>query len=321
MSPRVRLLAKYGLALTAIAVLVAFVDVESLGEALRHADPLLVALGIAFGFASWLLNTWKWKRLLAAVGVPVRLAGLYRLNLVGALYGTVLPGQVAGEGAKMLKLSRQASDRPALVASVLVDRLTGLLGLTMLGMVCGLVAPGVPTAIRAILVAACVVSVVVVAVLVWWQLPVRPSREGRVARVAHQLRRSIAEYGTCRRELFLACLASLAFQLALTVNVAMFARALAIDAGVIDLGWIMAIVAVVQLVPLTVAAIGTRDVAFIVLLGLLGSTRAEAVALSVLVLLGNLALALAGGLSELLPERPLRVDLQRPAASERYNSA
>jgi uncharacterized protein (TIRG00374 family) len=310
---------RYALALVAAALLVTFVDVQAVAEAIASADPLLVGLGILLGFASWALNTVKWQGLLRSRGIHARFVALYRLNLTGALYGTVLPGQVAGEAAKMLRLARMPSERATLVASVAADRVLGLVGLCFVGLVGVTLSDDVPQTMLVVIAAG--TAVTLVATTIAFLGPRRrgdadagmpdaiaksPPRAARLVAGMKRLWAALAEFRDAPVAVALALLLSIAFQFLITLNVAVFAWSIQLDVGVTDMAWIMAVVAVVQLAPITVAAVGTRDVAFVVLLGSLGVSSAEAIALSTLVLLGNVAIAMAGVVSELVPDGELR---------------
>lgn len=316
MNARTVLVARYVFAAAAMVLLVAFVDVRELGDALDRTNGWLAVGGIAFGYATWLLNTRKWQMLLAGRGVRVGLGRLFRLNLVSALYGTILPGQVAGEAVKLFRLAREPRDRGILVSSVVVDRITGLIGLIVVGLVGAMASDSEPLAATLVLATGLAVCI---GVGTWLLRPrldwTMRSGSGFVARMRSAGGRLLVALGEFREvpaTLGGAIAMSVAFQAMVTVNIVIFAEALSMDVSIVDLAWIVSIVSVVQLLPITVASIGTRDAAFIVLLGVVDVPKADAVALSVLMLAGNLAVALGGGLSELVPERQVALPDEAP---------
>lgn len=304
MSPRTLLILRYAFAGVAVALLLVIIDVAELAATVSKASPGLLVLGIGIGYACWLLNTWKWQYLIAAQARSPSFLTLFRLNLVSALYGTVLPGQVAGEAVKVVRLSRSAADRRILMASVLVDRVTGLIGLLLVGLAAALVS-GAPR-VAVLTLAAGLVGGLVVSV---WAIRLRrgdiPSGGrsiGRVWNAAARLVIAAARFGSHPRSLAFALVLSIGFQLLLSINVWIFAQALSIDIGIASLAWIVAFVSLVQLLPITVAGLGTREGAFIALLATYSISGADALALGLALFCGNLALALGGGISEWLPQ-------------------
>jgi hypothetical protein len=87
-----------------------------------------------------------------------------------------------------------------------------------------------------------------------------------------------------------------AFAYQLAVALAAFLAAAALD---LDVGWtailaFMPVVAIVQVLPLTIGGLGLREGAFILFLGPLGVSTSQAIALGLLVYFLNLAVSLLG---------------------------
>jgi len=84
-----------------------FVDMRVVGHAIAAANGWLFAAATLVSFVAFGLTTAKWLVLLRSRSLEVGFMELMRLNLVAALYATVLPGQVAGEGVKIVRLLRR----------------------------------------------------------------------------------------------------------------------------------------------------------------------------------------------------------------------
>jgi len=300
-------IARMFVAVAALAILAWLVDPRQVADALRSADGLLAASGVAFGFLVLALNTWKWRALIRMRGMEVPYPALYELNLVSMLYGMLLPGQIAGEAAKVLRLMQYRTERVPLVASVLTDRVTGFLGLLLVGSI-GVACTGAPAGVIVALAATTVAALLVCAVLL------RPSSvseaasgDGRLAMLwsaASKVISAFSEYRAHPGGLVWATVLATAYQASITVNALIFGAALNLDLPAVEMLWIVAVVSVAQLLPITIAGIGTREGAFIYLLGAYGVTKPDALALSLLMLFGNLSIASAGALTSLrLPGR------------------
>lgn len=97
-------------------------------------------LGVAIYFIAIAFNVLKWQYLLRTLDMHVPFPSLYRYNLVGLFFALLPLSMVGGDIARGWDLARHTEGRAAEVAvSVLVDRLVGLAGFLLAG-VLGLVA-------------------------------------------------------------------------------------------------------------------------------------------------------------------------------------
>lgn len=116
------------------------VPLSEIGEGIRQArwGWLFVAVGI--NFAGLVLRSVRWAILLNGIGSTVPLPQLVKLYFVGAFFNGVLP---SGFGGDVVRIIEVAEDVPQATAAgtVLVDRLSGLMGLFLLGLVVMVVEP------------------------------------------------------------------------------------------------------------------------------------------------------------------------------------
>jgi uncharacterized protein (TIRG00374 family) len=92
--------------------------------------PLTLALSIcALGL---LLTFIRWYFLVRALDLPFTLANSTRLGLVGYFLSIFLPGSIGGDIIKAACIAREQTRRTLAVASVIVDRVVGLVGLVWL---------------------------------------------------------------------------------------------------------------------------------------------------------------------------------------------
>ena len=89
--------------------------------------------GFVVTLTAVLLSFWRWMLLVRAVGVPMSLAEAVRLGFMGNLLNQVSIGSVGGDVFKAIEAARRSDGkRTEVVASVLVDRAIGLLGLLLI---------------------------------------------------------------------------------------------------------------------------------------------------------------------------------------------
>jgi uncharacterized protein (TIRG00374 family) len=93
-------------------------------------QPFLLALVIGTG--SVFLTFVRWFVLVRAQELSITLYSAVRLGLLGMFYNVFLPGSVTGDIPKAFFLAREQSRRTAAVATVIMDRGLGLVGLVWL---------------------------------------------------------------------------------------------------------------------------------------------------------------------------------------------
>jgi uncharacterized membrane protein YbhN (UPF0104 family) len=110
----------------------------------KHWSLLLVAF--AFCFCSTLLTFYRWYLLVVAQGFDLRFRDALRLGFVGLIGNYVTPlGSVGGDLTKAFLLARQQiSRRTVAVATVVLDRVLGLLALFIVGSLASLLPVSVP---------------------------------------------------------------------------------------------------------------------------------------------------------------------------------
>ena len=127
-------LIKVGLLLySVLAYVFTQVPLSEIGEGIRQArwGWLFVAVGI--NFSGLVLRSVRWAILLNGIGSTVPLSQLIKLYFVGAFFNGVLP---SGFGGDVVRIIEVAEDVPQATAAgtVIVDRLSGLMGLFLLGL-------------------------------------------------------------------------------------------------------------------------------------------------------------------------------------------
>ena len=239
-----------------------------------------------------------------------RFLGLVRLNLVGTFYSIVLPGQVAGEAVKIYRLGSGRSDAEEIAASVILDKINGMIALLALGVLGAWYSQiGMPGSLLAMF-----AGVLVVALVGLYSIhfaPVRRSIEGLLGFVSRRwawakpladraaLFVSASKRFLARPGLMLASvLLGMTYQLVCITVMRIAAPAFGIDVQFADWLWTFAIVSAAVLLPLSVAGLGIREGAYVAVLGLLHVPAASALALSLTVFATQLVAALCGGLTE-----------------------
>lgn len=92
----------------------------------------LLALAFSMVLLAHLISYWRWQVLVNALDVPFTFSRAVQLGFLGTLLNSVSVGAVGGDVFKAIEAARKSeSKRSEIVASVLVDRAIGLLGLVL----------------------------------------------------------------------------------------------------------------------------------------------------------------------------------------------
>jgi uncharacterized protein (TIRG00374 family) len=129
-----------GMVLLAVAVCSNREQLQAVFHRRFHVGLFVIAFGLYMG--GMLLAYARWYVLVRAVGLPFSLRDATRLGMIGTLFNFVIPGAIGGDFVRAAYLCREQARRTEPIASVVIDRLVGLLGLFLLACVFGTAAWG-----------------------------------------------------------------------------------------------------------------------------------------------------------------------------------
>jgi uncharacterized protein (TIRG00374 family) len=268
-----------------LGLLLRWAGIHQVAHTLRGTDLAWFLPAVAVSAATVVMMALRWQMLLAAKGLPVPLGWLVRTYFVALFAGQFLPAAIGGDAVRVVELGRRTGDAPEAVASVLIDRLVGLVSLVVLAVFAVAVSgagrrPGVIAAEAAFGVAAAAVLVMLFssrlrgAVARWLE----PRAAGRRLAAGRRFYDALHAYRDHRGTLVAVGLLALAVQLARVGVIWMLVRALSLD--VPDSVVLLAgpIVFAALALPVSLNGIGVREAVFVYFLhGHAG--RSEAIAL------------------------------------------
>ncbi len=135
--PWLWLAVRLGLGLGLLALALWFSRDQIAEVAARRPDLRLFALAFAFYFGGVLLAYLRWFLLVRAVGLPFTLRDAFRLGMIGTLFNLVIPGAIGGDFVKAAYLAREQTRKGQAIATIVIDRIVGLIGLFVLAAATG----------------------------------------------------------------------------------------------------------------------------------------------------------------------------------------
>jgi glycosyltransferase 2 family protein len=291
------------------AYLLTIVPLRDLGSALARVSPLAVLTTIVAVLTALAVGALRWRLLFTACGIAARprVRDLFRLHMVGYFYNSYLPGGVGGDVVRGVATQGLMGERglPGALAIVLLERTLGLSGLLILVAVSFsfFPLPGVENVVYFSALGLLATAGVVASIVAGSRLaPYLPKPIGRLMAQLPTIRSAPA--------FALALLLSVVTQ-ATGVVIAGHALAASIAGGVAfttSLG-VLPLIGAAQYFPLTVGGAGVREAGFVLFYGLVGVSRADALATSLAYAGVQYAVAGVGGiLHALLPLAARNVD-------------
>ena len=283
-----------------LAVLVSKIDFEGALPKHRHLSTLaFFALAVLTATIGIVLSAWRWQRVLAAFGTPVRLRALTGHYFAGQFVGNVLPSTIGGDVLRIGRSARNINSRETAFAAVALERLSGFVALPLLCLFGFVVDPSLlesGTAWVALLVSGIALAALA-AILV---LAAHPRLAGRfrdhenwmrfigaahigVERLRGDPRAALSILGT-----------ALIYQVSVVLTVGFVI--LTLDAPV-PVGAVIAfvpVVAMAQVIPISLSGLGVREGMFVLLLHPLGIPNGQAIGIGLLWYLTMLLVSLLG---------------------------
>lgn len=296
-----------------IGLLLARMNGQAIGAAFQRYNASALAAAIALTFLGTGVASLRWKLLVPEVPY----LRLLRYSLIGQFYSVVLPGQVAGEAVKAWRISRGAIDPTRLVASVLIDRVVGLIGLLLVAtagialtrdaFAGRLLLPmaGLASALVAGLFALAVPSVYRLASRLIHHAGAWAPRLGHIAAKALLFLGAWRDYAQSPWRLTLSLVFGVIFQLLGVAIYLLLANNMGIEIAAAHWMWIAGVTAIAVLLPLSIGGIGLREGALVAMLAQFGIPGESALALSLGIFGIMLLLAVAGWIAEVTDRRPM----------------
>jgi uncharacterized protein (TIRG00374 family) len=282
---------------------------EQVWQQLTSANPLLVGLSIALYVPFLAVKTERWRRVSADMLMPLRWRDAWRIYAIGLAAGTFTPGQ-AGDALKAWYMQRMGYPLGRALGSSIFDRLFDVAGLAVLGLL-GVAVYGQHFAGQIpALIALALACVGMVAFFAWnrtraWAVKLV---KGRLSRLVDRSQES----GIRNREggntptsqsspwslqsitLVSAGLLTVASFATSIFRVWLLAGALGVWLGPLEVAGFVGLTTAAALVPVSVGGVGTRDVVASLAFQQLGLLATQGFAVSLLILVLNLAQAVTG---------------------------
>ncbi len=266
-TPKFRLpwLFKLSLSVLLLGLVLRSVEPALFWKTIRSADMLLVAVAVILFFPTQLLAAYRWYFLLKQLHRAQPFWSIVRYTILGQISALFLPGQISGDVVRTIAIAHRQQEKAPFTLSVIIDKTALLIAQSTFALV-GVFGSRVVSHFATVYVAALGLVLVALVVLVFLcrfrsnHIPDWVSRFGRRLPFAHWY---VLNVGSLPRLSFhtIVMLLVLGFglQLSYTIGSYVMAQSMHIAINPIDWAAISAIVALVQILPVTIGGLGVRE--------------------------------------------------------------
>lgn len=259
--------------------------------------------GLAVTFGGLVMSALRWQRVIEVLGQSDRLARLLSFYLAGQFVGNFLPSTVGGDVLRVTRLSSDTGDRPTAFASVVLERLTGWLVLPLITFTGFAVNPGLLHVDGpAVSLATALAGGTLLLLSVVLFLAAHPRLGGRFAghqswlRLLGAVHLGLTKLRNRPGAVASVLVVGLAYQLTVVLAAFLAAKGLGVDVSFTVFLTFFPMVAIAQVLPLSIGGIGLREGALVIFLvnSHLGASHTQAITLGLVFYAMNLVVSLLG---------------------------
>jgi uncharacterized protein (TIRG00374 family) len=305
---------RVGISLALLIFLFRQVDTASLLETLRNSDkPKLVIAFLAFSLV-YILCFVRWEMLLKAAQINIPFRRVLISACGGIFFNLFLPSTIGGDLVRTIDLAMHTKRPREVVATVLLDRLSGYVGLVILAVIAVIIGHRYIRDASVLFMVAVITAILIVILLVLFNsriyskvnniLRPRGKREAHgVVSVLSRLRGSLKNlhsemhiFRNYKKVIVYNLILSFAVQLVFPLIFYLIALSLGVRLNIIYFLVFLPIIGAITLIPISIGGLGLRDATTIYFFAKVGLSKDLSFAMSLLSFSFILIYGVIGGL-------------------------
>lgn len=277
--------------------------IASLAENLIHIQWSLLPWVYVLLFLNTALSAWKWQILLRSNDLSVSFPRLFGSYLIGTFFSIFLPSSIGGDAYRIYDIARATRQSATSFASVLADRLSGFLALSMVALTATVFIAQRLDRPQLMMVPLLGVTAlfVVIGLLFSPDLLLRLTEKTPLARFPkvqtffERLLAAFAQYRSRPIVLLRIMLISFVFHCSVALCVALMARTLYIRTDLIYFFGFVPVITLMEALPISIYGLGIRDFGYAYFFSMVGMGPLQTRTLAIFFVVVNLIYALSGG--------------------------
>jgi len=315
------ILLRVGVSIILLILLFRIVDKKNLLDIIKGADkPLLVVAFLVFSFG-YVLGIFRWDMLLKAAGIHLPLKRVVISNAGGTFFSLFLPSTIGGDLMRSIDLALHTKKNHEVVATVLLDRLSGYIGLVIVVFLAVLLGWRYiydnPSALISVSVITIVLMVVLLAVFNRFLYSkinklLHSPQAGRMRGFIKDLHEEMHIFRHNKDVVIDNLLLSVAIQIISPLTFYIIALSIGIKINMVYFFIFMPIIGAITLLPISLGGLGLRDATTIFFFAKAAVSKDMAFAMSLISFLFILILGVTGGIIYALTLRHRRIQYHKP---------
>lgn len=301
MKNRIIQLLKILISVLLMYLLIRQIDYKEFKEALENVNVLGILIVVIAYLFSIIVNALKWKVLLPKTELTYLIVLCFRAQF----YATVLPGQLFGEASKVTVWNNRDEDISEIAASVIFDKITGIIGQILIGVF------GIYLSSKANIISYKWLLIALVGLGVFF-IYVSSERHlyiiikdlvGQIGKTNKSLGNKLIEFydawyhfATKKGVLIRSILWGIFNQTFGIVSIWILSMTMGLKVGFIEYCWIIPLMSVVLLLPVSFAGVGLRDTSIASMLSIFNVNKGSSLVITMSMLMAQIVAALIGGL-------------------------
>jgi len=277
--------------LLAVLFLTQKLDAKTIWHSIRHADRGLLAAGCAMIFFSFLLCFIRWRQLLHAIDIRIPLSRLLVSFSGGVFFNAILISSIGGDFVRSIDLAVFTKRPRQIVATVLLDRLSGYVGLVLVVLVAAFLGKDVIGTSKSILFSIAVIVVILAGILlvlfnhyVYTKVNriLGSSRLGKVGESIKNLHEELHIFKQHKGVLFFSVVLSILVQTVAPLSSYLVARALGVHVSLTYFFIFIPLVGAITMLPISIGGLGVRENSMVLFFKQVGVPQELTIAMSLL---------------------------------------
>lgn len=280
-----KILIKILFSLLILFFLIYFLDFKTIYTSFLKVSLTALIISTLLNHFAWILSSWK-LNLLLKNKLPI----LIRLHYISILFSYILPGQIAGEGYKLIKISKDSGYSKA-SSIIIIDRITGFIGIVILATFgIFLSSKEIPDIIKILFILSNFLLLLPFLIIGKIQILIEKylkNSNAKRSKYLIPLQNFISHWILLQKNKirFLALIVSGVFFQFILVYINYFlGKSIGINIPIYDWLWIFGLISLALFLPVTYAGLGIREASMISLLGLFSIEPEKSMLLSFLIL-------------------------------------
>lgn len=300
---RVVLIAKILVSISLMVYLFSQMDTDAFVDRIFNLSPYFVLFAWAFYAGCQWISAYRWQMFLAVKSIHVRLSTLFSFYMVGMFLNNFLPGAVGGDAVKAYDLYRHTEDGNISIASVFLERFTGLIGLIVIAVIAAIFGmKDIESTVVMWAVWGTLLFLLAVVFMIWSgpgfkiiNTLIKLLLPSFVEKKFSELYKAVHSYRSHKKVLMHSILISIVLQFLFALYYVLTAMALGIEIDLIYFLLFLPIITIVTMIPISFGGLGVREGLMVVLFAEVGVSSADIVSISLTVYFINTLLSLWGG--------------------------